>query len=509
MEYNNDSNNNEIIVCRKLEFYPVGDNRKDFYEFFREDCYGQTKAKQFVYNWMMQKEVVIESIKHIDEAYNTDLLKLTDKVNTDLKQLQNEMGKEVKSNEKCKKLKEALDKSTKKRQAFMKKRTSSAFKEFSESIGYGELTEIDKVAGAATDYDGLPLKDKVNYKTHFNVGAQSALKDYKNDRVELLKGSRSPRIYDTYNTLSIRESGNKMEITDFHKEGTKYYANFTSKFKMCFNLGAHPSKAGQARQTLDDIINDNPSFVKLCDSKVQKKGSKYYLLLSMKIIPQRNFLDPKKILGLDLGMDIPACGVLLANPQYARNFGNKKELLNYRTKIKALKDLEKHRAVFSKGGHGRKRKLRNNRLEALKDKEANFAKTYNHTISRMIIDYATKNGVGTIRMEDLTSAGFKDSEDKSKNKVLANWSYYDLQSDIAYKAEIAGIAVEKVNPAYTSKTCSFCGHIKEDFTLGNRDGKDGRQFHCSKCGNELNCDHNAAINIAKGGVKIPKKTSDK
>lgn len=42
--------------------------------------------------------------------------------------------------------------------------------------------------------------------------------------------------------------------------------------------------------------------------------------------------------------------------------------------------------------------------------------------------------------------------------------------------------------------------VKDDFVLGNRDGADGRQFHCPNCSVKLNSDHNAAINIANGGV---------
>lgn len=35
----------------------------------------------------------------------------------------------------------------------------------------------------------------------------------------------------------------------------------------------------------------------------------------------------------------------------------------------------------------------------------------------------------------------------------------------------------KVNPQYTSKTCSICGYIEENLTL-----KDGERL-CEKCGN--------------------------
>jgi transposase len=52
--------------------------------------------------------------------------------------------------------------------------------------------------------------------------------------------------------------------------------------------------------------------------------------------------------------------------------------------------------------------------------------------------------------------------------------------------------VEKVNPAYTSQTCSVCGHCAPD----NRESQ--AVFRCVACGRRANADVNAAINIAAG-----------
>jgi putative transposase len=50
--------------------------------------------------------------------------------------------------------------------------------------------------------------------------------------------------------------------------------------------------------------------------------------------------------------------------------------------------------------------------------------------------------------------------------------------------------VEKVNPAYTSQTCSVCGHVASE----NRESQ--AVFRCVACAHEANADVNAAINIA-------------
>ncbi|GAA0923273.1 RNA-guided endonuclease TnpB family protein [Kribbella koreensis] len=72
--------------------------------------------------------------------------------------------------------------------------------------------------------------------------------------------------------------------------------------------------------------------------------------------------------------------------------------------------------------------------------------------------------------------------------ILANgWGL--LVQRLEHKA--AG-RVEKVNPAYTSQTCSACGHCVPE----NRESQ--AVFRCAACGHQANADINAAVNIAAG-----------
>ena len=137
-------------------------------------------------------------------------------------------------------------------------------------------------------------------------------------------------------------------------------------------------------------------------------------------------------------------------------------------------------------GHGYKTKMKP--VDRIRNKVANFADTANHKYSRYIVDYAIKNHCGVIQMEDLSGATVNTTE-----KLLKDWSYYDLQSKIEYKAKEAGIQVIKINPKYTSKRCNRCGNIHDD----NRDCKNNQaKFKCTVCGHEDNADINAAKNIA-------------
>jgi len=55
------------------------------------------------------------------------------------------------------------------------------------------------------------------------------------------------------------------------------------------------------------------------------------------------------------------------------------------------------------------------------------------------------------------------------------------------------LALERVDPRNTSRTCSACGHCDK----ANR--KSQSKFLCLECGRELNADWNAALNIAARG----------
>jgi putative transposase len=72
---------------------------------------------------------------------------------------------------------------------------------------------------------------------------------------------------------------------------------------------------------------------------------------------------------------------------------------------------------------------------------------------------------------------------------MKGWAFFQLRQFVGYKAALAGIPVAFVDPAYTSRTCSKCGHCHK----GNR--KNRNDFVCLHCGFSLPADHNAALNI--------------
>ena len=145
------------------------------------------------------------------------------------------------------------------------------------------------------------------------------------------------------------------------------------------------------------------------------------------------------------------------------------------------------RPVEQKGTKSAKR-----RLKARRRKEARFVRDVNHQISKHIVETAKRTGTG-IALENLTGIRARVRHRKPRRSTLNSWSFRQLGDFIAYKAEQAGVPLMWVNPAYTSQTCSECGHRDK------RNRTNQETFTCRRCGIILNADYNAAINIAALG----------
>ena len=81
------------------------------------------------------------------------------------------------------------------------------------------------------------------------------------------------------------------------------------------------------------------------------------------------------------------------------------------------------------------------------------------------------------------------------NRSMSEQAWSTFFFMLEYKAERAGTRFEKVDPKYTSQTCSRCG------TVDAESRKDER-FRCVHCGFTDDADHNAAVNVLSRGMSI-------
>ncbi|MBR2656086.1 MAG: transposase [Loktanella sp.] len=75
------------------------------------------------------------------------------------------------------------------------------------------------------------------------------------------------------------------------------------------------------------------------------------------------------------------------------------------------------------------------------------------------------------------------------NRAIPNQSWFGFETVLAYKLEERGGHLCKVDPHYTSQTCSACEAV-------DRESRESQAFFCFQtCGFRAHADHNAAINI--------------
>jgi IS605 OrfB family transposase len=130
------------------------------------------------------------------------------------------------------------------------------------------------------------------------------------------------------------------------------------------------------------------------------------------------------------------------------------------------------------------------KLKRLAGKQRRFQTDINHQISKRLVADAKRTKRG-IALEDLTHIRQRTRVNgKEQRAKRSNWSFAQLGAFIEYKAKMAGILVEVVDPAYTSQRCFVCGHIEK----ANR--KSQGEFLCCSCGHMAHADVNAAKNIS-------------
>ncbi|WP_255192423.1 RNA-guided endonuclease InsQ/TnpB family protein [Natronobeatus ordinarius] len=138
-------------------------------------------------------------------------------------------------------------------------------------------------------------------------------------------------------------------------------------------------------------------------------------------------------------------------------------------------------------------------LRRLSGRETRFVLNRLHTISRRIVEEADAHDCSYIAVERLTH--IREQMDNRNDRVkrqMHNWAFRELQEMLEWKAAEYGIRVEQIPPAFTSQTCSKCGHQSST----NRDSETG-WFECNECGYSVDGDYNAAKNIGLKLLTLP------
>ena len=333
-------------------------------------------------------------------------------------------------------------------------------------------------------YDKLKISTDL-YSGNISMSTRDASGSFKSGLKDYLKGEKSLISYGKDQPLDLISRAIKLNFEDnafnvdlslINKDKTKE----TSISRFNFKCVVKDNSTKTILERCYDGVYKIGGSKLIYDKK--KKMWKLNLCYSFESEKTPGF-DKDKILGVDLGVVKPIVASIYG--EYNRLSIDGEELIKFRQRIEQRRISLLRQTKFSgdgKVGHGRHTRCKS--IDKLTDKVNNFRKSANNKYSRALIDFAIKNGCGTIQMENLEGVT------KEAERFLKNWSYYELQNMIENKATEKGISVIKINPKYTSQRCSKCGHIDRE----NR--KTQANFECTCCGFKANADYNASQNLA-------------
>lgn len=294
----------------------------------------------------------------------------------------------------------------------------------------------------------------------------------------------------------IKGISGKPKFKSRRKSKISFYVNYES-LKRTKN-GFHGEKVGivKTASTLPKITRDKH----YANPRISYDGKHWYLSIGYEIEQEQVELTSESI-GIDLGVKELA---IVSNEDASRtkfykNINKSVEVRRLEKKLKREQRKASRKLEANTRSHDKnrrpiwKRPLRecrniqrqNNKIQLLHKKLTDIRNNYLHQTTAEIV----KTKPSQIVMEDLNVKGMM--KNKHLADAIAKQKFHEFKRQIKYKAEIYGIRVVEVDRWYaSSKTCSHCGHIKNDLKLSDR------IYICPVCGTKLDRDLNAAINLA-------------
>lgn len=369
-----------------------------------------------------------------------------------------------------------------------------------EEISAAEKIIMEKYGCSIQNITYRLLAEKFPTLSSYIISAinSSAVKNYRADLFPMNMGDKTVRTY---------KQGMPIPFTGTGEFKVQPDGSYTFKFiKTTFKLIFGRDRSGN-QQIVDQIIAGEYKF---CDSAIiyakneKTKDMELKLLLVSKQPRQPVKLDKSKILATNLGMISPI--TTITSDGTVQNFGDELHFLSVRKQFEVRKQKLQRQVTLSRGGHGVARKTK--ALDRLRGIENDWVQTFNHKLSNAVIQHCMKNNIGTIHMEDLLGAG----EDMEKTYILRNWSYFQLQQFIGYKAERYGIDIVKKEAFNITSRCNTCGNIDKNavhldtrkYMCTNPDCKDHKNRNKEKF-RAPDIDYNAAKNVLIAPISSKKK----
>ncbi|MEF8783949.1 MAG: transposase [Haloarculaceae archaeon] len=238
----------------------------------------------------------------------------------------------------------------------------------------------------------------------------------------------------------------------------------------------------------------------------RKNGDTYYeLSFSVDVEHVESSDDADCILALDAGMrkDMTAVvvtedGKQLSTPHFIQFTDREKMRRLHRERIR----LNDRLSALRRAGCAHTDEFAHvqSEYERVNSKLQHKREQLTHDIANQVLALALLYGVDAIVHEDLRSLS-PPSDEGTLSWELSSWARRDIIENIEYRAECVGLAVERVYPQETSRSCPRCG--SPGHTCKSPDQHEelwwGGHFRCdnARCGFEGDRDYVGAVNVAR------------
>ena len=205
----------------------------------------------------------------------------------------------------------------------------------------------------------------------------------------------------------------------------------------------------------------------------------YYLSILVDGDLTHKVKETNSVVGIDLGIkDF----VITSDGEVFNNLHFKK------SEAKKIKRLQHQLSKKEKGSNNwNKARIK---LAKLYKKINDRKQYYLHSVSNSLID---ENQI--ICMEDLNVKGMVKNHNLAESILEMNWG--EFRRMLEYKARWYNRKIVFVSRFYpSSKKCRHCGYVNKSLTLNDR------QWVCPNCGQTIERDYNAALNILDEGLRI-------
>lgn len=299
--------------------------------------------------------------------------------------------------------------------------------------------------------------------------------------------------------LEVPESVTKQAIKDldkaykaFSKRGNKGFPKFKKKSKTKPSFYVRSDKFKQIDSThikvtgIKTHIRMKPFRVitQLLNPRISFDGKYWYLSFSYEV-DNLTKSDSDEVIGIDVGVSHLATisnGVVYENinkTKRVRQLEKRKRHLQRKLsrKYEANKEVNKYVKTNNILKLEQELRLVNRKLKNIRD-------TYIHQVTYNLV----KTKPGYIVIEDLNVRGML--KNKHLSKAIQEQEFYKFRQYLTYKCQFYGIELIVADRFYpSSKTCSCCGYKKKFLSLSER------TFICPECGQVIDRDLNAAINL--------------